>query len=194
MNNSKGIIKTGIYLVLFVGLFLPLEALAKTKAQCDSEWRSNLSVVDRDMNLQIQSAKSRGQSLKTKLASTPKGQIKLRQDLQSQIAQAAHEHSKLSGEKNNRISQANNAHNSCLANEIPKGTLSSTKKGIWSLVLHDNCSKNVQVQISGFQEDNPYIGGNTKRAITSARDKRVMGGDSNTACGPVVIDKKSFKN
>lgn len=74
-----------------------------------------------------------------------------------------------------------------------EGTGGSTQKGMWSFVLHDNCSKNVQVQIPGFIEDDPYIGGNTKRAITSALDKRFMGGDSNIACGPVVIDSKSFK-
>ena len=193
MKNSTGIIQLGIYLMLFVGLFLPLEALAKTKAQCDSEWRSNLSVINSDMNPQIQSAKSRGQSLKARLDSTHPGKIKLRQDLQRQYEQAAHEHNNLIGEKNNRISQADNAHNSCLANEVPKG-VSRTKKGIWSFVLHDNCSKNVQVQIPGFKEDNPYIGGNANRAITSAWDQRFMGGDSNIACGPVVIDKKSFNN
>ncbi len=194
MKNSTGIIKIGIYLMLFLGLFLPLEALAKTKAQCDSEWRSNLSVINSDMNPQMQSAKSRGQSLKARLDSTPQIKIKLRQDLQRQYEEAAHEHNNLLREKNNRISQADNAHNSCLANEVPEGRVSSTNKGIWSFVLHDNCSKNVQVQIPGFKEDNPYIGGNTNRAITSAWDNRFMGGDSNIACGPVVIDKKSFKN
>ena len=117
----------------------------------------------------------------------------MRQDLQRQYEEAAHEHNDLLREKNNRISQADNAHNSCLANEVPEGTGASTQKGMWSFVLHDNCSKNVQVQIPGFIEDDPYIGGNTKRAITSALDKRFMGGDSNIACGPVVIDSKSFQ-
>jgi hypothetical protein len=76
----------------------------------------------------------------------------------------------------------------------PEGPGASTRKGMWNFVLKDNCSKNVKAQIPGIKEDNPYIGGNTKRAITSAWDNRVMGGDSNVACGPVVIVSKSFSD
>ena len=194
MNTNKVVFEAVSCLMLFTGFLLPLEAVAKTKAQCDSEWKSNLSVIDRDMNPQIQSVESRGRSLKAKLASTPKINIKLRQDLQKQYDEAAHQHKTLLIEKNSRIGQATSAHESCLANEVPKNGASRTKQGIWSFVLHDNCSKNVQVQIPGSSEDNPYVGGTTNRAITSAWDRRVMGGDSNIACGPVVIDKKSFQD